>query len=158
MMVMQYWQLPEGPSEQASQLDSIRLLQGQQSPGVIVHSDRRGHTLEEELKQAIEGAEASPQIPSGASTLNDLEKLMAADGEDNVLHISEQPQDPDESRMLAEDSRVAESLEELMAEGSPIIPAINEVLRGQRSDDFGSQYINIVEEMEPRGGEVDPLE
>ena len=26
MMVMQYWQLPEGPSEQASQLDSIRLL------------------------------------------------------------------------------------------------------------------------------------
>ena len=69
--------------------------------------------------------------------------------------------------MLVDDSRVDESLEELVRpnqEGnSELIPAINEVLREQKqghvyetgpeqdSAPLGSPYINIIEDMEGMG-------
>ncbi len=74
MMVMQQWS-PEEVKQTESELDSMRLIPHTHSPGVIVHEDRNGHTLEEELKQALSGVveDESPvthPLPSGSSTLH----------------------------------------------------------------------------------------
>ena len=58
-MVMQYWQPQEEAklSNPTSEIDSMAYIQATHSPGMIVHEDERGHTLEEELKHAIAGVD-----------------------------------------------------------------------------------------------------
>lgn len=94
LMVMQYWQPQEEikQSEPMSDIDSMGYIQATHSPGMIVHEDQRGHTLEEELKHAIAGVDTEiedmspPEIEvhhdthmhSGSSTLNELNKIIGA--------------------------------------------------------------------------------